>query len=151
MMASSPLFRPRTSSPSTDNLLSWLSPWVVKGSEKDDEGGERKGGGKGRGSFGTQSVASLESKGDFGWNEGYRERSGDAVGGNTAAWYGRAVLGCRRTGSLDRGLIYAYVRGSTAIMGGPHDDDNDDNDDNECDTAAALVTILTGLCAPRWA
>ena len=48
MMASSPLFKPRMSSPRTDNLLSWLRPWVVKGSEKEDEGGDKKGGGNGR-------------------------------------------------------------------------------------------------------
>ena len=46
--ASSPLVRPRMTCPSTDGRRSRLRCQVLNGSEKDADGGERKGGGKGR-------------------------------------------------------------------------------------------------------
>ena len=48
MIASSPLVIPARSSPSTVGLRYETLVWVVKGSEKDPEGGEMNGGGKGR-------------------------------------------------------------------------------------------------------
>jgi hypothetical protein len=46
--ASSPLVIPFTYCPSTDGRGSRLREWVVRGSEKDPDGRERKGGGNGR-------------------------------------------------------------------------------------------------------
>jgi hypothetical protein len=47
-IASSPFVTPRIISPLTLGLRSRLRLWVDSGSEKDPEGGEKKGGGKGR-------------------------------------------------------------------------------------------------------
>jgi hypothetical protein len=47
--ASSPFVQPLMRSPLTLGRRSWLRSWVLRGSLKEPEGGERKGGGKGLG------------------------------------------------------------------------------------------------------
>lgn len=46
--ASSPFVNARIRSPRRDNLLSWFRSCVVRGSENDDDGGDRNGGGNAR-------------------------------------------------------------------------------------------------------
>jgi len=60
--ASSPFVNPRMSSPFTKALLSRLLWWVLRASEKDPDGGERKGGGNGLGCLLANSASPVSNR-----------------------------------------------------------------------------------------
>ena len=60
--ASSPFVYPFMSSPLTNARLSRLLLWVLKGSEKEPDGGDKKGGGKGLGALFANNASPVSNR-----------------------------------------------------------------------------------------